>query len=97
MDAHDKIMPLDAEIARTQRAIDEAGPSTEATAFAKIRLERASEDMMTWMYNNESLEAMHTRLGANTTAEHLRLREKEIREIGDSMQVAIDYGQSLLQ
>ncbi len=97
MDLHDEVMPLEAEIARTGRALGESGVDAERAAFAKTRLERASEDMMTWMYNNEPLDAMYGRLGDEVTAEHLRIREKEIREVGDSMRVAIAYAQSLLR
>ena len=97
MDLHDEVMPLDAEIMRTERALDSTKVNAEQAAFAKTRLERASDDMMTWMYNNEPLDAMYDRLGAKTTGEHLRIREKEIRTIGDSMRTSIAYGQSLLK
>lgn len=97
MDLHDEVMPLDAEIMRTKRALDSTKVASESAAFAKTRLDRASDDMMTWMYNNEPLDAMYDRLGAETAGEHLRIREKEIRTIGDSMRISIAYAQSLLK
>ncbi len=97
MNLHDDVMPMAAEVARTERALTEGSVDVDQAAFAKTRLARAGDAMDAWMHNYEPLEAIYTRLGAATTAEHLRIREKEIRTIGDSLRASIDYGQSLLK
>ena len=96
MEAHDEVMPLTADVARAEAALEEAGLDTPESAYAKTRLEDADEAMMTWMYNNETAAEVNERLGPNIAAQHLSIRKKEIDAIGDSMRVAIDYARSLL-
>ena len=96
MEAHDEVMPMSAEIARAERALDESGLATEEAAYAKTRLAAADDAMMTWMYNNETAAEVNERLGPKIAAQHLRIREREILAIGDSMRAALDYAESLL-
>ena len=96
MDAHDEVMPMSADIARAEKALEESGLDTEEAAFAKTRLAAADEAMMTWMYNNETAAEVNERLGPTIAAQHLAIRKKEIDAIGDSMRVAVEYARSLL-
>ena len=94
--AHDEVMPMSAEIARAERALDERALASEEATLARARLAAADDAMMTWMYNHETAADVHERLGPKLAAEHLRIREREILAIGDSMRAAIDYAESLL-
>ena len=96
MRAHDEVMPMSAEVARAERMLEASGLESDEVARAEARLAAADDAMMTWMYNNETAAEVHERLGAKTAAQHLRIREREIVAIGDSMRAAIDYAESLL-
>ena len=94
---HDEIMPRRTELVDVQSKLAAASTGDEREAFAKTRLEKADEAMMNWMYNDEPLENAVKRLGAERASEHLDLRIREIKAIGDSMDVAIAFGKELVK
>ena len=96
---HDEVMPRRSELVDLERRLGEpaVGRDTTGLAFAKTRLTRADDAMMTWMYNDEPLEGLVQRLGPTRAAQHLDLRGREMQGVADSMQAAIAYAQSLLR
>lgn len=94
---HDEFMPLRSEMVALERQLKESKLDTSLTAFAKTRLASADDAMMTWMYNDEPLTNLVGRLSPKLASQHLDIRAKEMRSIGDSMQVAIDYAKSIVQ
>ncbi len=92
---HDQFMPYRGDVIAQQRRLEKSKLDSTVTAFAKTRLTRADDAMMTWMYNDEPLMNLISRLGKDKAAMHLDIRGREMRSIGDSMKVAVEYAKTI--
>ena len=93
---HDDVMPERARLMRLQRQLGEVDLPNESRAFAKTRLERADSLMMAWMYSDVPVAELADSLDTQALLEYLAMREAEIRDVADSMHVAMSNAEMLL-
>jgi len=93
---HDEVMPERTRIIRLQRGVVNGDLDEELSAFAKTRLERADDMMMNWMYADIPLSTLVDSLEEDPIYSYLDVREKEIKQVSDSMMAAIHFAESIL-
>jgi len=93
---HDEVMPQRGDLIRLERDVRDAELDEDIAAFAKTRLTRADDAMMSWMHTDRSLTSLADSLDRAGIHRFLDEREQEIERVADSMRVAIDYAQQVL-
>ena len=89
-------MPKRGQLIRLQKTVSQADLGPEVTAFAKTRLERADDMMMTWMYADIPLSKLNDSLDEKSIYSFLDEREEDIQNVSDSMITAIQFAESIL-
>ena len=93
---HDEVMPERGRLIRLQRAVSASELDGSLSAFAKTRLERADDMMMTWMYADIPLNKLIDSLEESSIYTYLDGRESDIQAVSDSMMTAIQFAESIL-
>lgn len=93
---HDEIMPRRADMIRLEREVLASDLDSSRVAFAKTRFERADDAMMSWMKSEESLTTLAQKMSTEEIKVYIDQREKQIRDVADSMTTSIEYAQQLL-
>ena len=94
---HDAVMPERGRLVRLQRrlaASEELGERVRGDA--DLRLQRADDMMMDWMYADVPLAELRDSLSAAELATYLDAREVAIRATADSMRAAIAHAEGVL-